>query len=129
MNNLERQLNTMFTLFYKTILIMFSSAAVFFALVYFVKSPALNIIFMVLAIMSSNGSSTMLYSRYCPGLRDTGMVSSVTGYIDFISYMSAAISTKVFANAAVAIGWGNLILVWLVLMIVGIIVALPHNKK
>lgn len=113
----------------KTILIMFSSAAVFFALVYFVKSPALNIIFMVLAIMSSNGSSTMLYSRYCPGLRDTGMVSSVTGYIDFISYMSAAISTKVFANAAVAIGWGNLILVWLVLMIVGIIVALPHNKK
>lgn len=112
----------------KTILIMFSSAAVFFALLYFVKSPVLNIIFMVLAIMSSNGSSTMLYSRYCPGLRDTGMVSSVTGYIDFISYMSAAVSTKVFANAAVTIGWGNLILVWLVLMIVGVIVALPYDK-
>lgn len=112
----------------KTILIMFSSAAIFFALLYFVKMPALNILFIILAIMSSNGASTMLYSRYCPGLRDTGMVSSATGYIDFISYMSAAISTKLFANAAVAIGWGNLILVWLVLMIVGVVVALPYKK-
>lgn len=112
----------------KTILIMFISSAIFFALTYFVRTPVLNIIFIVLAIMSSNGAASMLWSRYCPSLRDTGMVSSVTGFLDFLSYMSAAAANLIFANAVSAIGWGRLILVWLALMVVGIIVALPYNK-
>jgi len=96
---------------------------------YFIRQPIANIICLILAIMSSNALLTMLYSRYCPVLRDTGIVSSVTGYIDFISYMSAAVSTKLFANAAVTIGRGNLILVWCSLMIIGVVVALPKKKE
>ena len=111
-----------------TILLMFSSATLFFALVYFVSQPVLNIIFMVLAIMSSNGAATMLWSRYCPSLRDTGMVSGVTGFLDFMSYMGAASANLLFANAVSKIGWGNLILVWLGLMVVGVIIALPYSK-
>ena len=56
------------------------------------------------------------------------MVSSATGFIDFMSYMSASISSTLFANAVNSIGWGNLILVWFGLMVAGIIVALPYNK-
>ena len=113
----------------KTVLLMFSSAVVFFALTYCVQVPYVNIALLVLAIMSSNGAATMLWSRYCPSLRDTGMVSSATGFLDFVSYMSAATANLVFANAASAIGWGNLILVWLGLMIVGVVVALPYKRK
>ena len=113
----------------KTILIMFSLSAVFFALTYFVHQPTLNIIFLVLAIMASGGSSTMLYSRYCPSLRDTGMVSSATGYIDFISYVAAATANKLFAGASVAIGWSNLVLVWFGVVTLGVIIALPYKKK
>ena len=112
----------------KTILIMFISSTIFFVLTYFVRTPVLNIMFIVLAIMSSNGAASMLWSRYCPSLRDTGMVSSATGFLDFLSYMSAAAANLIFANAVTAIGWGRLILVWLALMVVGIIVALPYNK-
>jgi len=83
---------------------------------------------MVIAIMASNGAATMLWSRYCPSLRDTGMVSSATGFLDFVSYMSAAISSKLFANAVGAIGWGNLILVWFAIILCGVAVALPYNK-
>ncbi len=111
-----------------TILLMFSYSALFFMLVYLVKQPVLNMLFIVIAIMSSNGAATMLWSRYCPGLRDTGMVSSATGFLDFISYMAAAASSTIFANAVSLIGWGNLILVWFGLMIVGVIVALPYDK-
>ena len=78
--------------------------------------------------MSSGGAATMLWSRYCPSLRDTGMVSSATGFLDFLSYMSAATANLVFANAATTIGWGALILVWLALMTVGVIVALPYDR-
>lgn len=112
----------------KTILLMFSSAAVFFMLTYLVKIPAVNIVFIVLAIMSSNGAASMLWSRYCPSLRDTGMVSSATGFLDFLSYMSAATANLIFADAATTIGWGWLILVWFGLMVVGVVIALPYKK-
>lgn len=113
----------------KTVLLMFSSSAVFFLLTYLIKNPVLNVICIVLAIMSSNGAATMLWSRYCPSLRDTGMVSGATGFLDFVSYMSAATANLVFANAVSSIGWGNLILVWLGLMIVGVVVALPYKRR
>lgn len=113
---------------HKTVLVAFSSAAVCFLIVFFLKHPMLNIIFMVLAIMSSGCAASMLYSRYCPSLRDTGMVSSATGFLDFMSYMSASISSTLFANAVSSIGWGNLILVWFGLMVAGVVVTLPYNK-
>ena len=112
----------------KTILLMFSNAAVFFTLTYLVKMPAVNMVCIVLAIMSSNGAATMLWSRYCPSLRDTGMVSSATGFLDFLSYMAAATANLIFANAATTIGWGLLILVWVGLMLVGVTIALPYEK-
>lgn len=113
---------------HKTILIMFTSASIFFALTYVVKQPVFNIIFMIAAIMSSNASASMLWSRYCPSLRDTGMVSSATGFLDFLSYMAAAAANLIFANAASTIGWGNLILVWLGLMVIGVLLMIPYKR-
>ena len=113
----------------KTLLLMFVVSAVTLILTYLVHQPVLNIIFLVLAIMGANGASTMIWSCYCPSLRDTGMVSSVTGFLDFLSYMAAAIANIVFANAVTDIGWGNLILVWFGLVSLGIIVAWPFKKK
>ena len=112
----------------KTLLLLFSSSTLFFLLTFLVDLPLLNVVFIVLAIMSSNGCATMLWSRYCPSLRDTGMVSSATGFLDFLSYMAAAAANLIFANAATTIGWSNLILVWLGLMILGVIIALPYGK-
>lgn len=113
----------------RTILVMFSSAAIFFALVYFIPHPVGNLVCFVLAIMSSNGAASMLWSRYCPSLRDTGRVSTVTGFLDFVSYIAAAVSSTVFANAVSVIGWGNLILVWFFLMVAGVVTILPISGK
>ena len=112
----------------RTLLVSFSSSAICFLIVFFLRHPLLNIVFMVLAIMSSSCAASMLYSRYCPSLRDTGMVSSATGFLDFMSYMSASISSTLFANAVSSIGWGRLILVWFGLMIIGVIVTLPYKQ-
>lgn len=112
-----------------TILLSFSLAMVCFIGTYFVKQPMINIVLLVFAIMSSNGAATMLWSRYCPSLRDTGMVSGATGFLDFVSYMAAAASSVVFADAVTKIGWGNLIFVWFGLMVCGVIVAIPKRKR
>lgn len=112
-----------------TMIVMFALSVLFFALTYFVYSPVLNIIFIVLAIMASNGAAAILWSVYCPSLRDTGMVSTATGFLDFVSYMAAAVANVVFANAVNGIGWGNLILVWMGIVALGLVIMIPWKKK
>ena len=110
-----------------TILLMFCSSTLFFLLTYFVQIPVLNIVCIVLAIMSSNGAASMIWSVYSPSLYDTGMVSTATGFLDFLSYMAAALANLVFANAVGSIGWGNLILVWAGLVLLGLLISLPYG--
>jgi len=111
-----------------TILVSFVLATVGFLGVYFVSKPIFNIILLIMGIIGSGMAASMLFSWYCPSLRDTGLVSSATGFIDFVSYMSAAIASTLFANAVDVIGWKNLILTWIGLMVMGIIVSLPYKK-
>ena len=110
-----------------TLLLAFIISAISFLLVYVIKQPAINIALMVIAILSSNGAATILWSMYCPSLKDTGKVSSATGFLDFMSYMAAAVSTSLFANAVSSIGWKNLILVWTGIAVLGIMVSLPKK--
>ena len=109
----------------RTLLFSFISSAICFAIVFLIRQPILNMIFLVLGIMSSNSAATMLWSVYCPGLEDTGMVSSATGFLDFASYIAAAVSSAIFANAVSIIGWKGLIFVWFSLMVGGVIISLP----
>ena len=114
-----------------TILVSFASAALCFAGAYLVPValPYVNIICMVLAILSANCASNMIWSRYCPSLFDTGMVSGATGFLDCCSYLAASAATTLFANAVADIGWGNLILVWTGLMALGVMISVPFKKK
>lgn len=112
-----------------TVLLCFIASSVFFILLFFINQPILNVICMVLAIMSANGAASMLWSRYCPSLADTGLVSSATGFLDFVSYMAASISSKLFVGAVDSIGWSGLILVWFALMVLGTVISLPFSRK
>ena len=119
---LKRNINRM-------LLLTFSLSTISFFMMYAVHNSMINIVFLLLALMSSNGASEMLWSVYCPSLRDTGMVSSATGYLDFMSYVAAGAANLLFANAISQIGWGNLILVWAAFMLVGVIFSLPLKIK
>lgn len=112
-----------------TILLGFIAATIFFLLVFFVKQPILNVICLSIAILGNNLAASLMWSRYCPSLYDTGMVSTATGFLDACSYLAAATSSKIFANAAGTLGWGVLIMVWCGLMCCGIVVALPWKKS
>lgn len=113
----------------RSILLFFSVAALCFFGVFAISQAYVNLALMILAMIFSNCASSLMWSRYCPSLRDTGMVSSATGFLDFCSYMAAAISSKLFAGAVDAIGWSNLILVWCGLMCCGILNAVIKRKK
>lgn len=112
-----------------TLLLMFTISSLSFLGAYLVDARIANIVFMVMAIFFNNCAATMLWSVYCPGLKDTGIVSGATGFLDFMSYMAAAASSTIFANSVSTIGWGNLILVWMALMLVGVATALSFGPK
>ena len=112
-----------------TMFIMFATSAVTFFLCFVIYQPLLNIIFMVVAIISANCAATLLWSVYCPTLRETGMVSSATGFLDFLSYMAAALSSLIFGSAVSSLGWGKLILVWTAIMFAGVLISIPLKKK
>ena len=104
-------------------LLLFSASAVFFLLTSITAHSYSNLICLVLAIFCSNGAASVLWSIYSPSLRDTGLVSGATGFLDFASYAAAAAFNLLFADAVSAIGWGGMILVWCGLMLVGIAVS------
>ena len=111
----------------KTVLISFIFSAIGFLFMFAVRNPFVNIVFLLVALTMASGASNVLWSIYCPSLHKTGMVSSATGFLDFLSYMAAAVANILFANAISQIGWSNLILVWTGLMVVGVIIALPNK--
>lgn len=112
-----------------TIFLAFASSAVFFLLLFFINQPVLNVVCMVLGILCSNSAASMLWSRYCPSLADTGLVSSATGFLDFVSYMSASVSSSLFVGAVDSIGWSGLILVWFAIMALGTVISVPFRRK
>ena len=112
-----------------TLFIMFFASAIFFLLSFFVSSPIVNLIFITIAITAANCSSSILWIIYCPSLKDTGMVSSATGFLDCLSYGAAAVANILFANAATTIGWGNLILIWSGISFVGVFTAIMRKNQ
>ena len=112
-----------------TLFASFAISALTFLGAYVIDQPFVNIILMILAIMFANCASNLLWSVYCPSLRDTGMVSATTGFLNFVSYMSASVSNTIFGNAVSVVGWGNLILIWGILMAVGTVNMLPFRRK
>ena len=114
---------------YPSLLILFGASLIAFLLTFLISDPIVNIILLIIAVIGSNGASSILWSVYCPSLSDTGMVSSATGFLDFLSYMAAAIATAVFGNIVSLVGWGNLILIWTALSLLGVLASLTRTKK
>ncbi len=108
-----------------SLFIFFVLSGVFFLLTFLISAPILNLVFISLAIIFSNCASSLMWSVYCPSLANTGLVSSATGYLDFLSYLAASIANILFANAVSEIGWGNLIFVWLIITAVGVVISVP----
>ena len=113
----------------RSVVAMFAMGAIAFCMMALVKNPFVNVPFLVLALIANGGAATMLWNVYCPSLRDTGMVSGATGFLDFLSYMASAGANILFPNMVGWIGWGGLIAVWCGLLVVGGAAYLPLVRK
>lgn len=113
----------------KTMFASFSFGAVCFFLMCADVNQSVNVILLVLALISGNVAASMLWNVYCPSLKETGVVSGATGYLDFLSYIGSAIANLAFSNAAVSLGWKVLLAVWGAIMLAGVFTSLPNSRK
>ncbi len=51
--------------------------------------------------------------------RDTGAVSSISGFLNFTSYASSSIASAVFSSVVTSSGWNTTVLIWAGLTIAG----------
>ena len=116
----------------KMIRIMYALAALFFGgtLLTF-ELTYLNILLLLLAQVSIGVTSSLLWSIYIPSQRESGMVSSVNGVLDFSGYVFASVANIVFSHAIGGLGWNGIIVVWMLLAIGGLVVAVftKHRDK
>ena len=112
-----------------TTLLFFILSAMFFTLSCFIYNPIANIALIVVAIMASNAAATMVWSVYCPSMRDTGLVSGVTGFLDFLSYASAALASLLIPRLVTLFAWRNLIFALAGIMVLGAIICVPYFVK
>lgn len=113
----------------KMLVLMFGMGAFSFVGMFMVKQPLIHVLLFTLAIITANGAANVMWNIYCPSLHHTGMVSTATGYLDFMSYLAAGIANQLFAMSLAQIGWKNLILVWTMLMGAGFLISIPWRKK
>jgi len=104
-------------------------SAVGFLILAFIKTPWLNILLFILALLAVTCSGNILWSIYIPSLAKTGKTSTANGILDFTGYACAAVANIFFGNAVELIGWRNLIFVWFSIMAVGILLSFAEKKK
>lgn len=108
-----------------SLFIFFSVAAAAFGALYFVTPAVPNIIITVIAVIAADCASTMIWSVYCPSMADTGLVSGITGYLDFMSYIAAALGSLLIPKIVSCLGWRGVIAAMLLLMLVGAAISVP----
>ena len=108
----------------KMVRLSFLLATVFFAGMRFVSNPYANILCLLMAQMAIGSASSLLWSIYIPSQRESGMVSTINGVLDFSGYLFAAMSNVLFAHAIGDLGWNGIITLWLGMAAVGVVGAM-----
>lgn len=109
----------------RTVFCSFIIGTAAFLLMCVINNPTINIVLLITALLSGNIASAMIWNVYCPSLSHTGLVSTATGYLNFISYLGGAAANFLFSNAISSIGWKQLLTVWGMLMLAGAILGRP----
>ena len=111
-----------------SLILWFLLAALGFGSLIFIHDRIANIVVLVISVLASNAAATVLWSIYCPSLYKTGMVSTITGFLDFLSYMAAAAASVAFPLLVVGDDWTYVLIDCFALMVVGLIISLPFTK-
>ena len=105
--------------------LLFVLAAACFGVVWLCPAglPLLSMAALFTASAAMTGVCNMIFSVYILDFRSTGMISGITGFLDFSSYLSASAASLLFSDM-MAQGWNAVILFWIATTALGALVSL-----
>ena len=95
------------------------------------KNYIVNIFCLLLAQIAIGIASSLVWSIYIPSQRESGMVSTINGVLDFSGYLFASVANILFAHIIGNLGWNGIIVLWCALPAVGFIMSMitKQNKE
>ncbi len=105
---------------------LFLAAAICFLTVYLVGDSVrvLTLTALFLAMAAMFGACNMIFSVYVLRFRDFGIISGMSGFLDFTSYMSASLASFLFSALSGAGLWSGIVLAWTVSCAAGVLFSL-----
>lgn len=113
----------------KMIRFSFTFATIFFAGMRFVNIPCLKIFCLLMAQMAIGSASSLLWSIYIPSQRESGMVSTINGVLDFTGYLFASAANVLFAHMLGDLGWNGIVVLWCALPVAGFVVSIMTKSR
>lgn len=118
----------------KMIRVAFVLGTLFIVGMYFINASYLNILCLLLAQIAIGIASSLVWSIYIPSQRESGMVSTINGVLDFSGYLFASVANIIFAHAVGGLGWKGIIFMWFFISTVGVAVSMfikenPDHKN
>lgn len=94
--------------------ILFAFSVIMFGIVYMCGSgfAVLSITALFLASAAMTGACNMIFSMYVLHFSCTGLISGITGFFDFTSYISASGASLLFPIILKFGGWSAVVAVW-----------------
>ena len=110
---------------------LFLLSAVLFFLVFLFngKNAIITIASLFIASALMTGACNMIFGVYILHFKETGLVSSITGFIDFASYVTAAGASSLFPYLLGYSNWGVVIFTWILTCAIGFVFSFIASKK
>ena len=110
---------------------LFLLSAILFFLVFLFngRNAIITITSLFIASALMTGACNMIFGVYILHFKETGLVSSITGFIDFTSYVTAAGASSLFPYILGVSNWGVVIISWIATCVIGFVFSLIAAKK
>lgn len=115
----------------RVLVLLFAFSAAMFGCMFLLngRGMGINIAALFLASAAMTGGCNMIFSYYVLDFTDTGRISTITGFLDFISYLFASFANVAFSSFIQRTGWNNIVLSWAVLCVLGAVLSRMANAK
>lgn len=116
---------------YEVSILLFAVSMAMFFLMSLTRSHyfILTIIALFLANAAMASACNMVFSVYCLRFRQTGRVSAITGFLDAVSYLFAALASPIFSVVVSKTNWNTTVFIWGLLTAIGMFAAMAAYKS
>ena len=109
--------------------IVYIIAALAITAALFVNFDYFDVLMMLVALIGIGMASTMVWSNYIPNQAESGLTSSLNGFLDFTGYAVASVCNLFVSYAVGWFGWDGVVTMWISVAVIGVIITFILNNK